>query len=1247
MNQNHTERVPFLRRIAKGVVSARHFILVLTLAAMVFCVFSTFWVKTDSSMASFLAEDDEARRGLRIMEQEFQTYPTAKVMVNEITRPQAADLKDQIAALDGVAMVTYDAEKNYKDGSALYSVTFGGTEHEAHLAALDRVRDAISGYDNVVDTEIDYDYSVVVLKEMGVIMVIASVVVLIVLIITSSTWAEIAVLLLTFFAAALIHQGTNFLLGTISFMSNSVTLILQLALSLDYAIIFCNRYKEEHETYDIRESVERSLAKAIPEVFASSLTTIAGLTAMTFMKFRLGADLGFVLIKAIACSLLSVFLVMPGLLMLFGKLMDKTRHRSFVPKIPFVGRFAWATRKVIPLLFVVIFAGAFYYYQQVNLAYSEDFLHTPRQNIHQVRAREIAARFGASNPLAVLVPSGDLESEKALLEELSACDEVDSAMGLATIDAMGGYKLGDAVNYQEFAQLANLDETMSQALFAYYAGLNGGTDAVTAEPETYRVPIIDLFLFLHDKAESGEMPVQEDQMALIRDLYGQLSMARDQLQGKNYSRMVLTLKLPVEGPETFSFLDRVHVIAEQYYPADQIVTVGNATNSYDFQKSFEQDNLVVTLMSLLLVMLILLITFRSLGMPILLILVIQGSICLNFAMARLMGNYVFFMCYLIVTAIQMGANIDYAIVISSRFAELRDHGTASREAMIDALNFVFPTVITSGTIMVVAGLLIGQLVSDAVIAGIGHYVGTGTIITLILVMFVLPQLLLFGERFAAATRFSARGIPEKALRRAACLALAAASLFAIAMGPLGMRTVRQLGYEQQSQFEALEGEIDSLLELADSVDARKTHFDETAYSFAEHAVTDSVGEERLAAGEAEYNAGEAEYNAGAARLAEGQAQYDAGSAQLTDAKAQYEAGKAQLAQGQAEYEAGQAQLEAAKAEYAAGEARLAAVKPIYDTVKPLYDRYQQTQAEYDAAVAAGQTARSLALWAAVEAQRAAYESSLGNSGYSISSLIAEYEAGQAQLQSGAQQIAEGEAKLAQAQQDLTEGQAKLDAAEAQIADGEAQLDAAKGKLDAGKAELANAKGQLDAGKAKLDAGKAQLEENKEALAADLTALENYESDLERLDAGVRRLMEVPGVSDLAPKGATYGEILTAAKNHFIQENEDARSELLQRNVRCIVLLVGGILGLDAAVFGLIWRKGGRAAALISVPCALAAVLLGGAKYSRTLADGSGNGLLQFLAALALLLFALAAVTVLQMGLERERAEAQKKADEEA
>lgn len=1243
MNQNASARRTLLQTIAGRVVRGRYIILLLTLAAMVFCAFSAFWVQVNSSLATYLADDAEARRGIRIMAQEFQTYPTASVMVEGLSPGQAKTMQRTLSGISGVAMVSYDPIKSYKDGAALYSVTFAGTEHEEHLAALSRVRDALDGYETVVSTEVDFDYSAVIRQEMGLIMGIAVIVVLLVLLFTSSTWAEVIVLVLTFLVAAMIQQGTNFLLGEISFISNTVTLILQLALSLDYAIIFCNRYKEEHEHCGIRESVERALAKAIPEVFSSSLTTIAGLTAMTFMQFRLGADLGIVLIKAIVCSLLSVFLVMPGLLMLFGRLMDKTRHRGLVPKIPFVGRLAWATRRVIPLLFVLIFAGAFYLYQHVNYAYSQDLLVTPRQNVHQLASQQIARRFGDQNPLAVLVPGGDLESEKALLRELAACDEVNSVTGLAAIDAMGGYKLGDAVNYAEFSELASLDETTSQALFAYHGGRNGAQMQVTEDPEGYRVPIIELFLFLHDKAESGEIEVAPEQMALIRELYDQLSMASDQLQGRHYSRLVLMLNLPVDRQETFAFLDRVHVMAEQYYPADRVVTVGNSTNAYDFQRSFEQDNLVVTLLSLLLVMIILLITFRSLGMPILLILVIQGSICLNFALTKLMGSYVFFMCYLIVTAIQMGANIDYAIVISSRFNELRGRGLESREAMIEAMNYVFPTIITSGTIMVVAGLLIWRFVSEAIIAGIGHYVGTGTIITLVLVMFVLPQLLLFGERFAAATRFRAGSQPEKPLRRAACLALAAASVFAILCGPIGLRTVTLLQAEQQSQYAAVTGEINSLLDLADSVDARSKQFDETAYSFAGHALTDVIGEKQLAAGEAQISTGEAQYNAGAAQLAEGQAQYDSGRRRLAAERAEYAEGEGLLAAGQAEYEAGKAQLAAARQEHAAGEARLDQVRPIYNTVKPLYDRYLQTQAEYEAAWAAGDDGGALGLWAAVEAQRLVYETQLGE--YSISELIAEYEAGQAQLATAAAMIAEGERQLAQAERDLVEGQAKLDAAAAEIAAGQAKLDAAKAELDAGKAELGAGKAELDAAKNRLYAGRASLEENKEALATDLAALQAYEKDQDRLEAGVRRLSEISGVSDRLPKSATYGAILTAAKNYFAERDEAAQSEFRLRSVRYIALLIAGVLGLNAGVFGLFWRRGGRSFAMAAVPFALAAALFGSAVYDRVLSDGSGNGLIQFLAALAVLLFALGTFTALQIGLQTEEAEPMEESEE--
>ena len=322
------------------------------------------------------------------------------------------------------------------------------------------------------------------------------------------------------------------------------------------------------------------------------------------------------------------------------------------------------------------------------------------------------------------------------------------------------------------------------------------------------------------------------------------------------------------------------------------------------------------------------------------------------------------------------------------------------------------------------------------------------------------------------------------------------------------------------------------------------------------------------------------------------------------------------------FRSGQAKLEAAKQEYAAGEARLAAVQPIYDTVKPLYDRYIQTQAEYQAARDAGDNTRALGLWASVEAQRIAYETQLG--GYSMSELISEYEAGQAQLASGAAQLSEGEAQLRKAEQDLADGQAKLDEAAAQINAGQAKLDAGKAELDAGKAALAGARNELDAGREKI-------RENKEALSADLASFGEYENDLERLDAGVRRLTEISGVSDRVPKNATYGEVLSAAKNYFADADADAQSENRLHSFRCIALLIAGALGLNAGIFGMFWRRGGRVLSMLAVPFALAAALLGGAVRSF---EQGGLSLARLIAALAVLLFAIAAFSVLRLGQQR-------------
>lgn len=177
-----------------------------------------------------------------------------------------------------------------------------------------------------------------------------------------------------------LNQGTQFLLGKISFVSNSVTSVLQLALSLDYAVILCNRYKEERERMPIREAVVTALSKGIPEIGASSLTTIGGLIAMMFMQFRIGQDMAINLIKAVVFALLAVFLFMPGFLMLFGPLMDKTKHKNFVPKIPWVGKLAYKTRFIILPVFLAVILIAYHFFGQCPYVYGYETIKTPKLN---------------------------------------------------------------------------------------------------------------------------------------------------------------------------------------------------------------------------------------------------------------------------------------------------------------------------------------------------------------------------------------------------------------------------------------------------------------------------------------------------------------------------------------------------------------------------------------------------------------------------------------------------------------------------------------------------------------------------------------------------------------------------------------------------------------------------------------------------------------------------------------------------
>ena len=751
----------FVGRIAAFIVEKRTIFFLFYIIAFVFCIFSMNWVEVENDVVTYLPEGTETRQGIDAMNENFTMFGTAQVMVSNITYEKAQELNTELSAIEGISMVVFDdTPDHYTHASALYDLNFaGGNFDQISLDALAEVERVLEGYDVSIYTAVGEDMNEMLDNEMGTILVVAVILILLILTLTSRAYMEVPVLLITFGAAALLNMGTNFLCGKISFISDSVAVVLQLALAIDYAIILCHRFSDEHETLDARDAAVEALRKAIPEISASSMTTISGLAALGFMKFKIGLDMSIVLMKSILLSLLAVFTLMPGLLVLFSPLIDKTKHRKLLPDVSFLGKFAVKTRRVIPVIFVLLLGGAFWLSSNCPYAYSFTDLKTAKMTESQHAYFRIKDTFGTSNMVALLVPSGDYEAEARVLEDLNECPEVKGTMGLAGIEALDGYKLTDKLAPREMAELIGMDYEIVELLYAAYAEDQGQIGAILMGLEEYEIPLFDMFIFLKDQLDELNIDLSSGDEASIVEMLDALDTARSQLQSEEYSRMVVYLNVPEEGEETYAFLSEMREIIGKYYEGDYYV-VGNSTSSRDLASSFAGDNMLISGLSTFFVILVLVFTFKSAGLSVLLIVVIQGSIWINFSFPTLMEVPLYFLGYLIVQALQMGANIDYAIVISSHYQEMKEH-MPHKEAIVRAMNNAFPTVLTSGSMMAAAGLLIGNMSAQPVVSIMGTCIGRGTIISIGLVLFVLPATLVLGDSIIERTKFKIKPLETR------------------------------------------------------------------------------------------------------------------------------------------------------------------------------------------------------------------------------------------------------------------------------------------------------------------------------------------------------------------------------------------------------------------------------------------------------------------------------------------------------
>ena len=744
-----------LKKISRQIVDKRVIIMIAFLAACVYCALSISRVHVNNDITSFLPPDTDTRRGLTIMENEFTTYASANVMLANTTYERASAAAEKIETLEHVTGVTFDnSPAHFVDSAALLTISFDGTSDDENvIATMNEIRSLTAGFDTYTSSDIGADLLGEIAQQMVGVVALAAVVIMAVLLFTSRSYFEVVIFLIVFSVAALLNMGTNFWLGEISSITNSIAVILQLALAIDYAIIFSHRYQDEIDRFPTeREALIEALSKSIVEISSSSLTTISGLVALMLMQFRLGYDLGLVLSKGILCSLITVFLLMPGLIASFFRPLRRTTHKSHVPDITGWGRFLMKTRFGFVAVFVIILPLAIWCSSRTEYAFNDAGIDELKYSESRAAARKITGTFANDTTIAVLVPSGNYEAEKQFLCDAAELDNVKTVTGLANIEIEDGKVLTDSYTPRMFSMLLNIDFEEAEMLYAAYGVENGQYQPIFGNAETYSVPLIDMFLFLFEKIDQGIVTLDADSQETLDSLRGELERGEAQLRGENWDRMVITADVPIEGDESVALVNALRSLADGRYGEGECLVIGDVTSAKELADTFNGDSLLINLLTIAFVFIILIFTFRSAVGAALLVFVIQGSIWINFTFPYLTHTRASFVTNMIVSAIQMGATIDYAIVIMSRYLDLKKLHPP-QEAMAQAVNESFPTVMTSGTIMTVAGILIAYRVSDVYIGHIGLAVGRGALISVILVLSVLPQLIVLLDKVIEKTTF--------------------------------------------------------------------------------------------------------------------------------------------------------------------------------------------------------------------------------------------------------------------------------------------------------------------------------------------------------------------------------------------------------------------------------------------------------------------------------------------------------------
>lgn len=785
------------------MVKARWAFIALFLVAVIVCAVFIPSIDVKYDLSSYMPEDSNTNIALQLLKEQFDDKGMAYVMVKGIDEREATEISAQLAGIDGVNMVNFIPDSNYNAESkaALYTVILDDYDStEGAFAAIENIINTLneSGRENYLTGQSAYSYYTRLETEdsmlkIGIVIVVA---ILLILLFTSRTYFELVPMLAVFGVSVLLNMGTNAIFPGISYISNLITIVLQLALSLDYSIILLHRFMEERQKYcDVKQALSVALSKGIVEILSSSLTTIAGLLSLALMSLPIGVEIGLALAKGIVASLVSVIFLMPALLSFSDKPLKKTEHKTFVPTVTKPAKAILKARKIIVPIFlaIVILSGVGQGFNTYSFNYNSGSMIVSGQTAIK------DAGFGTLNTLVLVVPRGDTDKEKQLIADITQDggkfdkDGIvnDTAVNAIAYTQMYGVGFADTLTKDEILSsltplLGGMDlsgigitqENIGDMIGILFDECYRAQNAVSegeAVPAGAKLMVADLLDYMTDDIGSDITSLmssklfnvlkqagveinpldfaQGENLETAKSFYSVLSQIRfgiDNLRSAEYSRITFTLDTGVEDEKAFALLDRLYAGLGEYY--EEFYLTGESMACYDMAEYFTTDNMVVCLCSLGFILVILLFTFRNFSLPVILALAIQGGIWINFAIPFLAGNSVTFIGYLIITAIQMGATIDYAIVLTNRYRTTRHLYPDRYTAMAESENAVFSTIITSGSILTITGFALG-IAASGVVAQLGILLGIGTLASILIVLFILPSMLLVTEKLTDKTNF--------------------------------------------------------------------------------------------------------------------------------------------------------------------------------------------------------------------------------------------------------------------------------------------------------------------------------------------------------------------------------------------------------------------------------------------------------------------------------------------------------------